>query len=301
VPSSSRALCRARRRAVAWLALLAVLPGGARLAAEDLAAALARGDAAWERRAEGSAGGDAAPGPIGEAVAAYEAAVAAAPASLEARWKLVRALWFAGDYATRDGEAKKTVLARGRDASEQALELLAGPLGGRAKLDDLEPPAAARALAGVPEAAPVLYWSAVLWGVWGEAYGRMAAARQGVAGKIRWRAEIVETLDPAFERGGAARVLGRLHARAPRFPFVTGWIDRDFAIAELRKAVALAPGDTFNRLYLAEALAEHRPAAVAERRQQLDVLAGMTPAPERLVEDRRNLAAAAQLASGSKR
>lgn len=301
MPCPARVSSRVRRWAAAPLALLSLLLPGARLAAEDLATALARGDAAWERRAEGSAGGKAAPGPVAEAAAAYEAAIAADPASLEARWKLVRARWFEGDYATADPEAKKAVFARGRDASEQTLDRLAAAVGGRAKLDDLEPAAAAKALAGIPEARPVLYWSAALWGVWGDAFGRMAAARQGVASKVRWRAEIVELLDPAFERAGPARILGRLNALAPRFPFVTGWIDRDYAIAELKKAVALAPEDTFNRLYLVEALAEYRPAAVAERRAQLDALLAMTPSPERLVEDRRNLEAAAKLASSSKR
>ena len=297
--SPCRGPWRAPRRALASLSCLALAFPGAALHAEDAAAALARGDAAWARRAEGSTGARAAPGPIAEAAAAYEAAVAADPASLEARWKLVRARWYEGDYATPDPEAKKAIFARGRDASEQALDRLAAAVGGRAKLDGMEPAEAARALAAVPEAKPVLYWSAALWGVWGDAYGRMAAARQGVASKVRWRAQVVEILDPAFERGGPPRVLGRLHALAPRFPFVTGWIDRDFAIAELKRAVALAPEDTFNRLYLAEALAEYRPAATAELRAQLDALARMEPSPERLVEDRRNLEAAARLSAGS--
>ena len=290
-----------RRRAVAAFAVLLCLSSSARLPAEEAAAALARGDAAWKRRAEGSRGGTAARGPIAEAAGAYEAAIAAAPGALEARWKLVRARWFEGDYATTDEGAKKDVLARGRDASEAAIDLLAVPIGGRSRLDGMGPEAAARALAAVPDAVPVLYWSAVLWGVWGEAYGRLAAARQGVATKIRWRIEIVDRLEPGFERGGPPRVLGRLHARAPKVPLITGWIDRDRAIAELERAVAFAPEDTFNRLYLAEALAEHRPRAAAELRQQLDALAHISPDPEREVEDRRNLEAGARLAAASAR
>lgn len=268
---------------------------GVLFAAEPFDAALARGIAAFERRAEGAHGGEAAPGPIGEAIAAFEAAVAADPASPEARVRLMVALWFQGEYATAGDEGKQKVFARGREVGEQALDRLALPLGGREKLDALEPAAAAQALAAAPEARPILYWSAVHWGLWGEAFGRLAAARQGVAGKVRWRAETLAALDPAFERAGAPRVLGRLHARAPRIPFVTGWVDHDLAITELEKAIELAPDDTFNRLYLAEALAEYRPKDLARRRAVLADLAARAPLPDRVVEDGKNIAAARRL------
>ena len=54
---------------------------------------LARGDAAWSRRAEGHAAGTgrAAAGPIGEAIAAYERALQQQPDRLDAYWKLLRA------------------------------------------------------------------------------------------------------------------------------------------------------------------------------------------------------------------
>ena len=268
------------------------------LGAEAFDAALARGAAAFERRAEGSVDGRAAPEPIGEAVAAFESALAADPASLEASARLMMALWFQGDYATAGDEAKQKVFARGREVGERALDRLAAPLGGRARLDALAPVDAARALAAQGAARPLLYWSAVHWGLWGEAYGRLAAARQGVAGKIRWRTETLLALDPAFERAGASRVLGRLHARAPRIPFVTGWIDHERALRELERAVALAPDDTFNRLYLAEALAEYRPRDRAAQRALLADLARRAPLPERLVEDRRNIAAARGMLDG---
>ena len=69
--------------------LLASLLGLASLGA--YADAVARGDSAWAGRAEGERDGRPLPGPILEAVRAYEAALAARPESLEARWKLLRA------------------------------------------------------------------------------------------------------------------------------------------------------------------------------------------------------------------
>src|SRR4029079_1134328 len=82
--------------------------------AADAAAAIARGDASWERRAEGAQGGRAARPPIAAAVAAYEEAVKAAPASLEASWKLLRALWFEGEYVAASQEEKQRVFGRGK-------------------------------------------------------------------------------------------------------------------------------------------------------------------------------------------
>ena len=69
---------------------------------------MARGDAAWGRRAQ--------TGQIGEAVAAYEQALRAEPANLDAAWKLLRALHFQGEYVARSAEEKQKIFARGRDA-----------------------------------------------------------------------------------------------------------------------------------------------------------------------------------------
>ena len=78
---------------------------------------LARGDAAWARRAEGQNAGRAAAAPIAEAVAAYEEALSLEPASLETRARLLR--------------------ARGRDADPERLEAVVDGDRRRALLDDV--------------------------------------------------------------------------------------------------------------------------------------------------------------------
>lgn len=290
--------CVSRRGGGLARCLLSAVAVSAPLSAATFDEAMARGVAAFERRDEGSGGGEVAPEPIGEAIAAFETALAADPGNLEAHVRLMVALWFQGEYATAGEEGKQKLFARGREVGERALDRLAAAAGGRKRLDAMTPAEAARALAPTAEAKPLLYWSAVHWGFWGEAFGRLAAARQGVAGKVRWRGETLALLDPAFERAGAARVLGRLHARAPRIPFVTGWVDHDFALVELEIAVALAPDDTFNHLYLAEALAEYRPKERARIRALLEDLAARTPLADRVVEDRRNIETARRLLAG---
>ena len=60
--------------------------------------------------------------------------------------------------------------------------------------------------------------------------------------------------------GGPRRLLGRLHAVAPRVPLFTGWVSRTEGVEHLERAVAIAPEDLANRLYLAEARLELEPA-----------------------------------------
>jgi len=256
---------------------------------------IAAGDAAYAKRAEGHQGAKAQPGPINEAIADFERAVKEQPDRLEGSWKLLRALHFKGDFVAQTNEEKQKVFARGKEAAEAAISRLAKRAGGRAKLDAMTPAQAAKALAGAPEAAPLYLWSAVDWGLWGDAFGRLAAARQGVGDKVKTYSEILNALDERYEDAAGHRILGRLHTLAPKVPFVTGWVDRDKAVSELRRAVALGPDNLDNHLFLAEALFEHFPAKAAEAREICRKLLGRQPVPDLVVEQESTLAIARQL------
>lgn len=256
---------------------------------------VAAGDAAWARRADGHRGGQAAAGPIDEAISAYEHAVKEQPARLEAAWKLMRALFFKGEHVARTREEKQRVFGHGKEVAEAAVDRMAQRAGGRAKLDAMSPAQAAKALAGVPEAAPIVLWAGVHWGLWGDNFGRIAAARQGVGDKIRRYAEIGIALDERYDEAAGHRLLGRLHDQAPKVPFFTGWVDRDKAVSELRRAVALAPDNDLNQLYLAEALLDHQSAKAAEAREILRKLIARPPSPGKVVEDEKAVADARAL------
>lgn len=252
------------------------------------AADRALGDAAWARRAEGHDGPAAAPGPVGEAIAAYERAVAAAPDDAPTRVKLLRAIYFLGEYATADRGAKAEVFTRGREVAEAGIDRLASGFDGdpRPRWDD---EAAHRALAahlaGRPQAVGIYLWAANHWALWGRNRGPLAAARQGAAGRIRDYAHVVIALDPTYDQAGGWRVLGRLHHEAPRVPLVTGWIDRREGLRALSRAVELAPDDLLGRLYWIESVLEHDETRRDEAIASLRRLAGREPAPEALIEE----------------
>lgn len=267
------------------LALLALQAAAVPARAQpDPPAGIANGDAAWARRAEGHQGGRAKAGPIDEAITAYEQAVRQQPDRLDAQWKLLRALHFKGEYVAGTQDAKRQVFGRGRDLAEAALDRLARQAGGREKLDEMTPKQAAQALARVPEAVPLHIYAAIHWGLWGDAFGRLAAARQGVGDKIRRYGEIAVLMDERYEAAAGHRLLGRLHTLAPKVPLVTGWVDRDKAVSELRRAVELGPEDPFNHLFLGEALLEHHPGRANEAREILRKVAAWKPAPGQAVE-----------------
>jgi tetratricopeptide (TPR) repeat protein len=282
-------------RFVSLLALIPLLLPATLAAQADATAAITAGDAAYARRAEGHQGPKAQPGPINEAIADFERAVKEQPDRLEGAWKLLRALHFKGEFVARTNDEKQKIFARGKEVSEAAIDRLAKRVGGRAKLDAMTPAQAAKALAEVPEAKPVYLWAAVHWGLWGDVFGRLAAARQGVGDRVRAYSEILIALDERYEDAGGHRVLGRLHTLAPKVPFVTGWVDRDKAVSELRRAVALGPDNLDNHLFLAEALFDHFPAKSPEAREICRKLLTRQTVSDLVVEQESTLAKAKEL------
>lgn len=248
---------------------------------------LARADDAWERRAEGFDCERASPEAIAAAVSAYEEALQVNARDLDVIWKLLRALYFQGDYATdsRDKERRKAIFNRGREVIDEALNLLAERVGGRDRLHAL-PPERFPEYFPEPEVAKIYYWGTANWGRWGQAFGKFAAARQGIAKKVRDYSLVVIALDPDCEDAGGYRILGRLHTEAPRIPLITGWISRDLAISNLRKAVARAPEEPSNHYYLADALLRiKKEAGRAEAIAILRRLEKTSPREHKFVED----------------
>lgn len=265
----------------AWAGLLlAVAAAGAAPVASRLPAALAEADALYARRAEGAPGAVAEPARIDAAIAVYRRLARDAPEDAGAVFRLLRALHFKGAFTGATEAQRKTAFDEGRRLGQAFVDALERKLRGQSAPERLA------ALRLVPDAAEVYYWTAACWGQWALLRGTFAAARAGVAGKIRDLAETVLALDPALEEGGADRVLGRLHAEAPRIPFFTGWVSRPDALAHLRRSHAIAPRNRVTRFFLAEAILDHDKGRAAEARGLLQSCLDEPPRPEYLVEDR---------------
>jgi tetratricopeptide (TPR) repeat protein len=275
----------------AALAVLAALPAVGQATRTDGASSesssarplTAQGDAHYEKRQEGHTGGLADPEEILAAISSYESALRS-PDDAQARWKLARALYFRGAYTVLDPRERKTAYEEAKRASDEAFAIVSRR-SGAAQKGGLPPVSAAPALRSDADAAPVLFWGAVAWGQWALAVGKVEAARMGAASRIRDITQLLIAVDPEFEEGGGYRILGRLHDEAPRIPFVTWWVSRAEALANLRRAVAVAPRNPINRHFLAEALARGSVSEKEEARRLEEEVLATPPSPDHLVEE----------------
>jgi tetratricopeptide (TPR) repeat protein len=270
-----------------WRIVLASMVGFASLGAysDDVA----RGDSAWASRGQGHQEGRPQSDLILSAVRSYESALAANPDSLEARWKLLRAFHFAGDFALKDAPERRTIFDRAGRVSEEGLDRLAERVGAEVRLEEKEP----ETLRGVLEAADVsssdvarlYFWSAINWGAWSRDVGLLAAVRQGVANRLYRYTRITIALEPEYDDGGALRLLGRLHADLPQVPFVSGWVDREQALPLIDRAYALAPENPGNRLLLGLTLLDLAPERRDEALALLEQVGQLSPRPTMRIED----------------
>jgi len=280
---------RARMRALRPLSgvLLAAAIGLGSAAAK--ADAIRVGDAAWHRRAQGEREGQPLQTPILAAIAAYERALDARPESLEARWKLLRALHFAGDFASEQADARRVVFERARNVAETGLDLVAERAAAGTRLEELDPeqlrPLLGAADLPASDVAQLYFWSAINWAAWSRPVGLLTAVQQGVANRLHGYASVAIALEPEVEDGGALRLLGRLHSVLPRVPFVSGWVDRNRAIPLVERAYAIAPAHPGNQLLLALTLLELDPERRGEALDLLQEVAGLDPRPATLIED----------------
>lgn len=253
----------------------------------DAMSDLARADAYWAKRAEGQVDAKAKPAPIGAALDGYRAAVAAAPDSLEAHWKLQRALWFAGDFATPDPDKSRALYEEAIAASDPAFAVLARRVGGEEALAAATPEALREKVAPADrsDAAHLYFWSAVNLGAWSRLAGLLEAVRAGVANRLYESTLRSIALDPGVEQGGGLRLLSRLHSELPRVPFLSGWVDHARAVPLAERALTEYPAHPGNAYLLGLALLSHAPDRRAEALSLIERTANLEPRSDHVVED----------------
>jgi hypothetical protein len=250
---------------------------------------VARGDLAWAGRAEGEQNGRPLSGPILQAVRSYESALTVRPESLEAHWKLLRALYFAGYFAVEDRQERGKLFDRGREVSKSGLGLVAAQVTGGKRLEELDPNSLSALLQSTPvrpsDVARLYFWAAINWGAWSRDVGLLSAVYQGVANRLHRYTLIAIALEPGYFEGGAFRLLGRLHAELPKVPFVSGWVDRTEAIPLVEQAYETAPEEPGNRLLLALTLLDLAPERRSEGLDLLKTVENLTPRASMRIED----------------
>jgi tetratricopeptide (TPR) repeat protein len=239
-------------------------------------AQVADGDRLWEARANGTIDG---------AIAAYSRAVAANANDLVAHARLLRAYRFKGAYVAKSNEEKKKVYATAKSAGEKALAAVASALKSHGVKPDAPEKSIAAAIRTIPGAADVYLWDAINWGEWALAYGKMAAARQGAADRIKRGATIAHLADPRLENGSPSRVLGRLHDQTPRIPFITGWASSKEAVRFLEESRKYDPSNKLTAVFLAEALVANDSGTKARAIQLLKEAIAAPVDPKFRVED----------------
>lgn len=247
------------------------------LAASSALAQIPEGDQHWENRAQA--------GQAEEAIAAYQKAVSANPYDVEARARLLRAWRFKGAYVAKTADAKKQVYGVAKKVGEDALAVVNRLLAAKGVMSDAPEKnvaAVARAIPGAPE---VFLWDAVNWGEWALVYGKLAAARQGAADRIRREATIAQLIDPHLEGAAPSRVLGRLHDQTPRIPFITGWASSKEALRFLNESNKLSPGNKLTLVFLAEAMVSDNSKTKPQAIQMLRGVVSAPNDPKYVVED----------------
>ena len=246
-----------------------------------VAALLADADEHYSRRSIGAIDGVAPPQTVEAAIELYRKARSLEPRNIEILAKLMRALHFRGAYTGATLEEKKAIFDQGRQLGQAAVDRLEAEARQKRGMSRIE---ALRLVEG----APALYlWTAGHWGEWALTRGKFAAARSGVASRLRDLAQTVIEIDPLFEDAAGYRILGRLHSEAPSIIFITGWVSHEKALQHLRRAHQLAPAHPATCTFLAEAILDHEPAKRDEAIELLQGCAAIEPRPEFILEDSR--------------
>ncbi len=210
----------------------------------DVAALLARADAAYARRDQ--------PGALVEVRHALEAAERAAPDAFEVLWRLARLQFWLADDPAVTREEKSRLGKRAWEYGE-------------------------RAITAAPDRVEGYHYAAAGMGNYGLGIGVLKALRLGIEGKLKDRLSRAEKIDPGFEGGAIQTAWGRLWFKLPWPKYDAGKSER-----ALLAALERNPDNVRARVYLADLYRKERHAREADEqlRRALAAPPGRYDAPE---------------------
>jgi len=149
--------------------------------------------------------------------------------ALESKIFLLKSYYFKGKFGLNKKEEKKKIFNKGKVLGERLIQ-------------------------DFPESAGANYWYLVNLGSWAEEYGLIAAAREGTADlMLKYSTRIIK-LDPVYANGGGYFLLGAVHFKAPRIPFILSWPDNNKAVKYLTLACEKGTPTPPQIVYLARSL-----------------------------------------------
>lgn len=231
------------RKAITVAFVLASMLAAASLGhAQDAKALIQQGDELYDQRGDLAKAKD--------ALARYQEALLKGDDNYGAYWRMARVEYWIGDH-TADKTMKKRTFEIGIYHAKKAVA----------------------AAADKPEGH---YWLGVNYGVYGEAKGVLKSL--SLVKPIKEEMNKVLAIDPAFDDGGADRVLGRVYYELPGF--FGG--NKKKSLEHLLKSKEMGPRVGLTRIYLADtylALGE-----TAKAREELEFVVAMEPDPKLLPE-----------------
>jgi len=187
-----------------------------------------RGDHFFELRNEFVMGAPSAAN-IDSAVYFYKQALAGETVTPDLLYKYTRAVDFKYMYFCNDKSVK-------RRKYKELIELLE------------------KAYPEFANSAELNYSLALAWGRYGELIGVLRAAKNGIAGKVKFYGEKLYFINKDFKSGAAGVILGRLHYITPRLPFILTWPNLKKSEQYLAETVEKYPSYLRAKLYLADTL-----------------------------------------------
>ena len=175
---------------------------------------------------------------------------------------LLKSLYFKGEFVIQDLEIKKNIFEEAKILGKELIK-------------------------EYPYDANIRYWYIVNLGSWGQSYGVLAAAKEGVADQIKFHSEKIIEFDPKCENGGGYFMLGVVHFRAPYIPFFLTWPDKKIALELLEKANNISEATPIQIKFLAKALIHD--GQVDNAKLLLTKLSNSIPDPALLIEQRKEI------------
>jgi len=185
-----------------------------------------------------------------EGLAKYRDALVQNEAPYDVYWRMARIEYWIGDH-TSDNKEKKRIFEVGINHAKKAVAL-------------------------EPKRVEGHYWLGVNYGVYGEAKGVLKSL--SLVKPIKEAMNKVLAIDPAFDDGGADRVLGRVYYELPG---LFGG-DKKKSLGHLLKSKEMGPRVGLTRIYLADTYLAMK--NVAKAREELEFVIAMEPDPKLIAE-----------------